>query len=113
MRRLFRDKPLGAAGGLVMLAFLVVGIFAPWIAPYGFNDIAPAERLLAPSWAHWFGTDNLGRDVLSRCIHGAQLSVIIGFCAAGLATRIHSAVRARVRPVGSHACGDATAHRGA
>nr|WP_255440759.1 ABC transporter permease [Caenimonas sedimenti] len=75
-----------------MLVFLFVGIFAPWISPYGFNDIAPAERLLAPSWEHWFGTDNLGRDVLSRCIHGAQLSVIIGCSAAALATLISAVV---------------------
>jgi peptide/nickel transport system permease protein len=40
--RLFRDKPLGAAGGVLLLLFLVVGIFAPWIAPYGYNDIAPS-----------------------------------------------------------------------
>ena len=86
--RLFRDKPLGAAGGILMLLFLVVGIFGPWIAPYGFNDISPADRLLPPSPEHWFGTDNIGRDVLSRCIHGAQLSVIIGCTAAALATLI-------------------------
>jgi peptide/nickel transport system permease protein len=86
--RLFRDKPLGAAGGMLMVLFLAVGIFGPWIAPYGFNDISPAERLLPPSAEHWFGTDNIGRDVLSRCIHGAQLSVIIGCTAALLATLI-------------------------
>lgn len=88
--RLFRDKPLGAAGGVLMLLFLVIGIFGPWIAPFGFNEISPADRLLPPSWDHWFGTDNLGRDVLSRCIHGAQLSVIIGCTAAALATLISS-----------------------
>jgi peptide/nickel transport system permease protein len=87
-RRLLRDKPLGAAGGVVMLLFLLVGIFGPWIAPYGFNEISPAERLQAPSVEHWFGTDNLGRDLLSRCIHGAQLSVIIGGAAAALATLV-------------------------
>lgn len=88
--RLFRDKPLGAAGGVLMLLFLLIGIFGPWIAPFDFNEIAPAERLVPPSWEHWFGTDNLGRDVLSRCIHGAQLSVIIGCSAAALATLISS-----------------------
>jgi peptide/nickel transport system permease protein len=88
VRRLFRDKPLGAAGGVLMLLFLLVGVVGPWVAPYGFNEISPADRLLAPSWDHWFGTDNLGRDVLSRCIHGAQLSVIIGCAAAALATLI-------------------------
>jgi peptide/nickel transport system permease protein len=88
VRRLFRDKPLGAAGGVLMVAFLVVGIFGPWIAPFGFNEISPVDRLLAPSAEHWFGTDNLGRDVMSRCIYGAQLSVIIGCTAAALATII-------------------------
>ena len=88
VRRLFRDKPLGAGGGVLMLLFILVGIFGPWIAPFGPNEISPADRLLPPSLDHWFGTDNLGRDVLSRCIHGAQLSVIIGCTAAVLATLI-------------------------
>jgi peptide/nickel transport system permease protein len=86
--RLFRDKPLGATGGVVLLFMLVVGVFAPWVAPYGYNEIDMIERLQAPSWAHWFGTDNLGRDVMSRCIYGARLSVIIGCSAALLSTVI-------------------------
>ena len=88
VRRLFREKPLGAAGGTVFVFFLLVGIFADFLAPYGMNQINPVNRLKPPSWAFPFGTDNLGRDMFSRCIHGAQLSVIIGFCAAGLATFI-------------------------
>ena len=63
-------------------------MLADVISPYGFNQISPIERLQAPSAAHWFGTDNLGRDVLSRCLYGAQLSVIIGCSAALLATAI-------------------------
>jgi len=90
--RLFRDKPLGAAGGVIMLLFVIVGLTAQWIAPYGFNEIAPIERLKPPSWQHWFGTDNLGRDVLSRCVYGAQLSVIIGCSAALLATIISALI---------------------
>jgi peptide/nickel transport system permease protein len=90
--RLFRDKPLGAAGGVLLLFFVIVGLTAQWISPYGFNEIAPIERLKPPSWAHWFGTDNLGRDVLSRCIYGAQLSVIIGCSAALLATVISAVI---------------------
>ena len=88
VRRLFRDKPVGAIAGLVFLAFLFCGVFADWLAPYGFNEISPLKRLKPPSWEHPFGTDNLGRDVLSRCLHGAQLSVIIGLSAAALATVI-------------------------
>ena len=86
--RLFRDKPLGAAGGVMLLFFVVCGLLADVISPYDFNEIAPLDRLQAPNLAHWFGTDNLGRDVLSRCLYGAQLSVIIGCTAAALATLI-------------------------
>ena len=86
--RLFREKPVGAIAGIVFLLFLFVGIFAPWLAPFGFNEINPVNRLKPPSWEFPFGTDNLGRDMLSRCIYGAQLSVIIGLSAASLATFI-------------------------
>ncbi|WP_072387846.1 ABC transporter permease [Hyphomicrobium sp. CS1BSMeth3] len=86
--RLFKEKPLGAAGAIIFLLFLFCGIFADFLAPYGMNQISPLNRLKPPSWQHPFGTDNLGRDMLSRCLYGAQLSVIIGFCAAGLATII-------------------------
>ena len=88
VRRLFREKPLGAAGAVVFMLFLFCGLFADFLAPYGMNQINPINRLKPPSWAFPFGTDNLGRDMLSRCLYGAQLSVIIGFCAAGLATFI-------------------------
>lgn len=86
--RLFRDKPLGAAGAVIFAIFLVCGLFADLLAPYGYNQIDPVNRLKPPSLAFPFGTDNLGRDMLSRILHGAQLSVIIGFCAAGLATLV-------------------------
>ena len=84
--RLFREKPLGAAGGVIFILFLLCGIFADFLAPYGMNQISPRNRLLPPSWAYPFGTDNLGRDMLSRCLYGAQISVIIAFTAATLAT---------------------------
>jgi len=84
--RLFREKPLGAAGGVLFVLFLLCGLFADVLAPYGYNQISPINRLKAPSLQFPFGTDNLGRDMLSRVLYGAQLSVIIGFCAAGLAT---------------------------
>jgi peptide/nickel transport system permease protein len=86
--RLIREKPLGAAGAAVCLLFLLCGIFATWLAPYGFNEINPINRMKAPSLAFPFGTDYLGRDQLSRILYGAQLSVIIGFSAAALATLI-------------------------
>jgi peptide/nickel transport system permease protein len=90
--RLFREKPLGAAGGVIFILFLLCGIFADVLAPYGMNQISPRNRLLAPSWAYPFGTDNLGRDMLSRCLYGAQISVIIAFTAASLATIVSIAI---------------------
>lgn len=86
--RLFRDKPLGAAGAVIFLVFLFCGLFADVLAPYGINQISPINRLKPPSLVFPFGTDNVGRDMFSRILYGAQLSVIIGFCAAGLATII-------------------------
>ena len=86
--RLFREKPLGAVCAVIFVLFLLCGIFADLLAPYGYNQISPLNRLKPPSMKWPFGTDNLGRDMLSRCLYGAQLSVIIGFCAAGIATVI-------------------------
>jgi len=84
--RMFRDKPLGAAGGLIFVAFLFFGIFANVLTPYGMNETNILNRLEAPTLAHPAGTDHLGRDVFSRVLIGAQLSVIVGFAAAALAT---------------------------
>ncbi|TWT15437.1 ABC transporter permease [Reyranella sp. CPCC 100927] len=86
--RLVREKPLGAVCAAVFVLFLFCGVFADVLAPYGMNQISPLNRLKPPSLQYPFGTDNLGRDMFSRCLYGAQLSVIIGFCAAGLATII-------------------------
>jgi peptide/nickel transport system permease protein len=86
--RLVRRKPLGAFGAVVFLLFLSCGIFAGALAPHGMNEISPINRMKPPSFAFPLGTDNLGRDMLSRVLYGARLSVIIGFCAAGLATAL-------------------------
>ena len=86
--RLWREKPVGAAAAAVFFLFVFCGVFAQLLAPYGFNEISMLERLHAPSWHHPFGTDNLGRDMFSRCLYGAQISVIIGLSAAALATLI-------------------------
>ncbi|HCG71271.1 MAG TPA: ABC transporter permease [Gammaproteobacteria bacterium] len=85
---MLRDKPLGGIGGLVFALFLFCGIFADVLAPYGMNETNMQRVLETPSFAHWMGTDHIGRDVFSRILYGAQLSVIIGFLAAGLATVI-------------------------
>jgi peptide/nickel transport system permease protein len=82
--RLFREKHLGAVGGIIFLLLLIIGIFANFLAPYGYNDINPLESLKPPSAKYLLGTDNLGRDLLSRMIYGARLSVIVGFAATSL-----------------------------
>ena len=86
--RLFREKPLGAIGAVIVVVFLFCGIFADWLAPFGINQISPVNRLKPPSERFWFGTDHLGRDMFSRILYGARLSVIIGLAGATLATAI-------------------------
>lgn len=90
--RLFRKKPLGAACGVVFLLFLLCGLFADVLAPYGLNEIHPIDRLQPPSWTHPFGTDNLGRDLLSRCFFGAQTSMIVALASATLATLVSAVI---------------------
>jgi peptide/nickel transport system permease protein len=72
-------------GAVVVLAFAVVAVLAPWVAPYDPEAIALGTNLLGPSWSHPFGTDSLGRDVLSRTIWGARISLTIGLVSVGLA----------------------------
>jgi peptide/nickel transport system permease protein len=72
-------------GAAVALVFAAVAILAPWVAPYDPEAIALGANLRGPSWSHPFGTDGLGRDVLSRTIWGARISLTIGFVSVGLA----------------------------
>ena len=88
LKRLVREKPLGAFCGVVVLIFLLVAIFADFIAPYGMNETWAGERLAPPSAQFWFGTDNLGRDVFSRVVFGARVSVIVGLAGSSVATLI-------------------------
>jgi peptide/nickel transport system permease protein len=74
-----RRKPLGAAGGLVLAGMLALALLAEQVAPYGYDEADVFSRLKAPSEAHWLGTDNLGRDLLSRVIYGARVSMAVGF----------------------------------
>lgn len=90
--KLFREKRLGAIGAVVAVVFLFVGLFADVLAPFGMNEVEMGARLQAPSWAHPFGTDNLGRDLLSRCMYGAQISVIIGLTVAAISTVISALI---------------------
>jgi peptide/nickel transport system permease protein len=84
--RLLRDHPLGAAGGVVFALFLLAGLCAPLLAPHGINDTDLGHRLEPPSLAFPLGTDQLGRDVLSRVLVGARVSMIVSVLAALLST---------------------------
>ena len=88
MRRLVREKPLGFVGGLLVIGFVVMAIAAPLIAPFGHSQLGAGGRLEGPSFSHIFGTDNLGRDVFSRVVYGARVSMTIGFVSIFIATLI-------------------------
>ena len=79
-------------GGLIVLAMVLVAAFAPVLSPYDPQDIQVPQRLLGPGRAHPFGTDNLGRDIFSRVIHGARVSLLVGslvvVCATGAGATI-------------------------
>ena len=85
-RRLLKEKPLGTVGAVITLILLFVGIFADVLAPYGMNETHIDDALAAPSSKYLLGADNLGRDILTRVIYGARISVIIGLAASSIAT---------------------------
>ncbi|HOG17177.1 MAG TPA: ABC transporter permease [Syntrophales bacterium] len=84
----FRANRMALAGSVLVLLLFVVSLFAPWISPYDPEAIDLKLVLAEPGWAHPFGTDQLGRDVLSRMIWGAQISLKVGFVATGIAVLI-------------------------
>ena len=81
-------NPLAMLGFIIILSVLVLALLAPIIAPYDANDINVKAILLGPSQAHWMGTDGLGRDVLSRMLHGGRISLLVGLVAVGISTAI-------------------------
>jgi peptide/nickel transport system permease protein len=81
LKRLVREKPLGTVGAIIVLVLLFTGVFADFLAPYEFTDQSLFDRLQPSSAQHLLGTDHLGRDVLSRVIYGARISMYV--CLAG------------------------------
>ena len=71
-------NPLAAAGVVLVIVFMIFALFAPWIAPQDPAFINLPVRLAQPSHAHWFGTDELGRDIFSRIMYGARISMLVG-----------------------------------
>ncbi|MDL1969442.1 MAG: ABC transporter permease [Candidatus Desulfofervidaceae bacterium] len=84
----FLNNKLGVASAVFLMALFIVSWLAPWLAPYDPVAIDTHAILLPPSLQHPFGTDMLGRDVLSRVIYGARISLKVGFVAVGIATVI-------------------------
>ncbi len=87
-----RRKPLGAIGGMIVLAMLVMAVFAEQIAPYRYDETVRGARMTPPSAAHWLGTDNLSRDMWSRIVYGARVSVTVGFATIALAIVVATAI---------------------
>jgi peptide/nickel transport system permease protein len=77
--QMLRRKPLGTLGGVIVLTMLAAAVFADSITVYGFAQTSLRERFVTMSAAHWLGTDQLGRDVLTRLIYGARISLYVGF----------------------------------
>ncbi len=85
MVRLVKEKPLGTVGGVIVLILVLTAVFAFVLAPYPYQQLDLAARLAPPSAAHILGTDNLGRDMLSRIIYGARISLFVGLVGSLLA----------------------------
>jgi peptide/nickel transport system permease protein len=77
-----RRHPAIAAGGTLVLAMLLIAVLAPWLGTVDPTAIAPGRRTRPPSAEFWFGSDMLGRDIYSRIVYGARVSLIVGFSVA-------------------------------
>lgn len=80
LRRAARHNVLASIGVALVTVFVVCALFAPWIAPQDPAHIDLPARLAGPSFSHWCGTDELGRDILSRLIYGSRISMLVGSC---------------------------------
>jgi peptide/nickel transport system permease protein len=87
-----RRKPLGAVGGGLVLVMLVMAAGAEWIAHYPYDQSIPGARMKPPSAEFWMGTDNLSRDMWSRIVYGARVSVTVGFATIALGTLVATAI---------------------
>lgn len=90
--RFFKLYPLGTAGAFLLLVMVIMAIFAPVIAPYNPLKTNAFNLFDAPSRTHWLGTDEIGRDVLSRVIYGSRISIYVGLVAVSLGVTIGTTV---------------------
>jgi peptide/nickel transport system permease protein len=87
-----RRHPTVAVGGALLMLMLLMAVFAPYLGTVDPTALAPARRTRPPSAEHWFGTDMLGRDLYSRVIYGARVSLTVGFSVAALASLVGLAI---------------------
>ena len=83
---MLRRKPLGTAGAVIVLGMLLLAVFADALTPYGFAETNLRERFVPMSGTHWLGTDQIGRDVATRILYGARISLYVGFGAVAIAS---------------------------
>ncbi len=88
IKSLMRQQPLAALGFALLVVFIVCAVLAPWLAPYDPARLDLTGRLTGPSLAHWFGTDELGRDILSRTLFGARISLVVAVTVVGLSLTV-------------------------
>jgi len=92
LREIVFSSPVVAFASLMLLLIVLAAIFAPWVTPYDPTRLSPGTRLRPPSDAHWLGTDAFGRDLFSRVVYGARISLVVGVGAAVAAVLLGLAI---------------------
>jgi peptide/nickel transport system permease protein len=90
--RLVKEKPLGLIGGVIVLVMIVLAVFADIIAPFPYDEMHLRDRLRPSSLTYLFGTDNMGRDIFSRVVYGARISMMVGLGTVSLGTGIATVI---------------------
>ena len=90
--RLVREKQLGVVGGVIFFILVFLAIFADFLAPYGMDEMRILDRFAAPSAKHLLGGDQVGRDILTRLIYGARISMIVGLAGTSITVVIASII---------------------
>lgn len=85
LRRLFGNRAI-ALGIVILLAVILAALLAPWVAPYAPNKLSIVNKLQGPSWSHFFGTDEFGRDIFSRAIYAGRISLLVSLGVVAIST---------------------------
>lgn len=92
IKRIWNRHPLIFWGGALVLLLVLMALTCQWVAPYDPDNQILADRLLPPSWHHWMGTDQYGRDILSRMLYGSRISLAVGLVAVSIYVLIGTTV---------------------